>query len=58
LASSIVNLIDQQVIKNGSAIQLIVDPVPENGKSIRALEKSGYVLCPATGLYKLQITEG
>ena len=55
LANCIVKLIGQQVIKNGSAIQLIADPAPENIKSIRVLEKNGYVLCPATGLYKLAI---
>jgi RimJ/RimL family protein N-acetyltransferase len=57
LGSCVVRLVGQQVIKTESLVQLIADPVPENIKSIRVLEKNGYVFCAATGLYKLQITE-
>lgn len=58
LGSYIVKLVGQEVIKAESAIRLIADPVPENIRSIRALEKNGYVFCATTSLYKLEITEG
>ncbi len=57
LGSCVVNLVGKQVIKTESAIQLIADPVPENIKSTRVLEKNGYVFCAATHLYKLQINQ-
>lgn len=57
LGRCVVKLIGQQVMKNEFAIQLIADPVQENIKSIRVLEKNGYDFSATTKLYKLPISQ-
>lgn len=57
LGSSIIQKLCQLICTHESPVQILADPVPENVDSIRLLERNGFTLDPATGLYKHRITK-
>ena len=46
--------LNHYIVELENPVQIIADPVKENVKSIRLLEKKGFILDEATGLYKLR----
>lgn len=55
LGSVIVQQLCHHICTLERPVQIIADPVPENVDSIRLLERNGFVLESATGLYKLPL---
>ena len=55
LGSVIVQKLCKLISSLEKPVQFIADPVPENTDSIKLLERNGFFLDAATGLYKLTI---
>ncbi len=55
VGSVIVQLLCQLIVSIEKPVQIIADPVAENADSIKLLERNGFILDKATGLYKLEI---
>lgn len=55
LGSVLIQNLIKLIVQREDPIQIIADPVKDNIKSIKLLEKNGFVLDNATGLYKLKI---
>lgn len=49
--TEVIRLVSREASRVPGAIKLIADPEPGNALSIRALEKNGFMLDTATGLY-------
>lgn len=57
MGSMIVQQLCQLIISLEEPVQIIADPVPENTDSIKLLERNGFTLDMATGLYKLETAD-
>ncbi len=57
MGSMIVQQLCQLIISLEEPVQIVADSVPENTDSIKLLERNGFILDMATGLYKLEIAD-
>lgn len=55
LGSVIIQKLCQIISSKENPTQIFAAPVPENVKSIKLLERNGFIFDPSTGLYKLKI---
>lgn len=55
LGSGIIQFLCRQISSQENPVQFVADPVPENFDSIKLLEKNGFTLDEATGLYKMSV---
>ena len=57
LGSVIIQKLIELIAQKEDPVQIIADPVKENIKSIKLLEKNGFALDNTTGLYKLRLVD-